>query len=76
MGRLQRAAVLVAVRGSFVAMWLERRIFDDITRALEAVAAEGTAVRFEAGELVIEEPKMKRRSGHERGTNPALLRGR
>ena len=49
--------LLVAVRGSFVASWLERRIFDDITRALEAVAGEGTTVRFEAGELVIGEPE-------------------
>ena len=43
--------LVVAVHGSFVATWLERRVFGDITRALEAVAGEGTTVRFEAGEL-------------------------
>ena len=49
--------LLVAVRGSFVATWLERRIFNDITRVLEAVAGEGTTVRFETGELVIDVPE-------------------
>ena len=48
--------LVVAVRGSFVATWLERRVFGDITRALEAVAGEGITVRFEAGELVIGGP--------------------
>ena len=48
--------LVVAVHGSFVATWLERRVFGDITRALEAVAGEGTTVRFEAGELVIGGP--------------------
>ena len=45
--------LVVAVHGSFVATWLERRVFGDITRALEAeaVAGEGPTVRFEAGEL-------------------------
>ena len=54
MGCLRRTAV---PRGGcareFVATWLERRVFGDITRALEAeaVAGEGTTVRFEAGDL-------------------------
>ena len=49
--------LLVAVRGSLAVTWLERRIFNDITRVLEAVAGEGTTVRFEVGELVIEGPE-------------------
>ena len=49
--------LLVAVRGSLAVTWLERRIFNDITRVLEAVAGEGTTVRFEVGELVIDEPE-------------------
>ena len=47
--------LLVAVRGTFAAAWLERRIFGDITRVLEIIAGEGTTVRFEVGELVIGE---------------------